>query len=195
MDSEERLDLNVSSDGSVGDFEEKQDFVGFFRAEESRNFSYFVEVLAEAGISNRSLYTDFHTWHSPQCPISPFVFEKLEMKFGKQPSSKRSDRRLFFDRINSALSEILQPCICILAWEKPVSRRMNAELSQNTIEEELWDLLVVKEKEAKKESADRMLVGDINWIELRYDIEDTVSEIVTFLIEELAEEMVSLESF
>ncbi|KAF7811370.1 DUF4378 domain protein [Senna tora] len=174
----EGQDLNVSSDEdcedrSVGDFEEKQEFVRSFRAEESRDFSYVVEVLTEAGISNTSLYTDF----SPQCPISPSVFEYLEMKFGKQPSWKRSDRRLLFDRINSALSEILQPCMCIPAWEKPMLRRMNADLSLDTIEEELWELLVAQEKEAKKESADKMLVGEISWIGLRDDIEDIVKEI------------------
>lgn len=193
MDDEE-LGLNVSSDEDCGDgsadYEEKKDFVAFLRAEESRDFSYVVDVLTEAGISNASLYTDFCTWHSPQYPISLSIFENLEMKFGKQPSWKRSDRRLLFDRINSALLEILEPCMCIPTWEKPVSRRLNAESNHDMIEEELWELLLLQEKEAKKESADKMLVGEMNWIELRYDIEDIVGEIVSFLIEELALEII-----
>ncbi|KAK4284102.1 hypothetical protein QN277_000975 [Acacia crassicarpa] len=196
MDNE-GLDFNVSSDedcveGSVGDLEEKQDFVGFLRAEESREFSYVIEVLTEAGLSNTNLYTDFCTWHSPQCPVSPSVFENLEMMFGKQPFWKRSDRMLLFDRINLALLEILQPCMCIPAWEKLVSRRLNAEPSHDTMEEQLWQLLVAQEKEAKKESEDKMLIDGNSWIELRYDVEDIVRQIVEFLVEELEEEIISV---
>lgn len=195
MDNE-GLGFNVSSDedcvdGSAGDLDEKQDLVEFLRAEESREFSYVVEVLTEAGLSNTNLYTDFCTWHSPQCPISPSVFENLEMKFGKQPCWKRSDRMLLFDRINLALLEILQPCMCIPAWEKPVSRRLNAETSHAVMEEQLWELLAVQEKEAKGELADKMLVEGNSWIELRYDIEDIARQIVEFLVEELAEEIIS----
>ena len=53
---DEEYGLNVSSDEdceneSVGDSEEKKDVAGLFRAEESRDLSYIVEVLTEAGIS------------------------------------------------------------------------------------------------------------------------------------------------
>ncbi|XP_028801479.1 uncharacterized protein LOC114756710 [Neltuma alba] len=195
MDNE-GLGFSVSSDEdclerSAGDLEEKQDFVGFLRAEESREFSYVVEVLTEAGLSNTNLYTDFCTWHSLQCPISRSIFENLEMKFGKQSYWKRSDRMLLFDRINLSLLEILQPCMCIPAWEKPVSRWLNAEPSYDMMEEQLWELLVAQEKEAKKDSADKMHVEGNSWIELRYDIEDIVRQVVQFLMEELEEETIS----
>ncbi|XP_019452116.1 PREDICTED: uncharacterized protein LOC109354222 isoform X2 [Lupinus angustifolius] len=197
---DEGFGLNISSDEdcgdeSIGGFKEKQDLVGLFRAEESRDFSYVVEVLTEAGNSNRSLFTDFSTWHTAECPISPSVFENLEKKFGGQQFWKRSERRLLFDRINLGLFEILQPCSYIPKWEKPVSRRLNPEPTHDMIEEEMWGLLVAQEKEASKESADKMLDGEIRWTELRDDIEVIVKEIVTLLIEELADEIVSLENF
>ncbi|KAI4351133.1 hypothetical protein L6164_005516 [Bauhinia variegata] len=193
-------DLDVSSDedpeeGSIGSFKRKQDLSGFFRVEETRDFSYVVEVLTEAGVSNRSLHTDFSTWHSPECPISPSVFEILEKKFGEQPLWKRSDRKLLFDCINLGLLEILNPCMCIPMLGKPMLRRLIAEPSQDMIEEELWALLVAQEKEAKKESADKMLVGGIRWVELSEEIEAIVRDIVKFLIDEFAEEIVCLESF
>ncbi|KAJ1443115.1 hypothetical protein SESBI_00397 [Sesbania bispinosa] len=198
---DEGLDLNVSSDEDCGnesiggDFEEKKEIAGLSRTEESRDFSYVVEVLTEAGISNRSLFTDFSTWHSAECPISPSVFEILEKKFGEQQHWKRSERWLLFDRINLGLLEILQPYLYVPMWEKPVSRRLNGEPSQDMIEEEMWGLLVANEKKASKESADNMLGGEIRWIELGEDIEDIVREIVNLLIEELANEMVCLENF
>ncbi|TKY64918.1 hypothetical protein E2542_SST07769 [Spatholobus suberectus] len=197
---DEEFGLNVSSDEdcgneSVGDSQENKDIAGLFRAEESRDFSYVVEVLTEAGICNRSLFTDFSTWHSAECPISPSVFEILEKKFGEQQLWKRSERKLLFDRINLGLLEILQPYLYIPMWEKPMSRRLNAEPSQDMIEEEMWGLLVAQEKKAGKELADNMLGGEIRWIELVEDVEDIVREIVKLLIEELANEIVSLENF
>ncbi|KAK7340838.1 hypothetical protein VNO77_21552 [Canavalia gladiata] len=197
---DEEFALNVSSDEDCGketegDFEEKKDIEGLFRAEESRDFSYVVEVLTEAGIFNRSLFSDFSTWHSADCPISPSVFEILEKKFGEQQLWKRSERRLLFDRVNTGLLEILQPYLYIPMWEKPVSRRLNAEPSQDMIEEVMWGFLVAQEKKASKDSADNMLGGEVRWTELGEDIEDIVREIVKLLIEELANEIVSLENF
>ena len=43
--------------------------------------------------------------------------------------------------------------------------------------------------------ADSILEGEIRWIELVEDVEDIVREIVKLLIEELTNEIVSLENF
>ncbi|CAL0314660.1 unnamed protein product [Lupinus luteus] len=186
---DEGFDLNVSSDvdcvdKSVGDFKETHDLVGFLRAEESRDFSYVVAVLTEACIS---------TWHSAECPISPSIFENLERKFGKQQLWKRSERRLLFDRVNLALLEILHPCSYIPTCKKPVSKRLNPE-PRPKIVDEIWALLVAQEKEAGKDSAEKMIGGEITWTELRDDIVVIVKEIVKLLVEELANEMVSSEN-
>ncbi|KAK7394255.1 hypothetical protein VNO78_14777 [Psophocarpus tetragonolobus] len=199
-EDDEEYSLNVSSDEdceneSVVDSEEKKAIAGLFRAEESRDFSYVVEVLTEAGICNRNLFTDFCTWHSAESPISPSVFLILEKKFGEQQLWKRSERKLLFDRINLGLLQILQPYLYIPIWEKSMSRRLNAEPSQNVIEEEMWSLLVAQEKKASKELADNMLGREIRWIEIVDDVEDIVREIVKLLTEELANEIISLESF
>ncbi|KAL0400029.1 UNVERIFIED_CONTAM: hypothetical protein Sradi_2346200 [Sesamum radiatum] len=61
--------------------------------DESRNFSYLVDVLDEAGFCGmKSL--DLEAWHSLECPISPLVFEALEKKYGKQTSWQKTERRL-----------------------------------------------------------------------------------------------------
>ncbi|KAL2329640.1 hypothetical protein Fmac_017221 [Flemingia macrophylla] len=199
--SDDEFDLNVSSDEDCGNasvfvYKENEDIAGLFREKESRDFSYVVDVLTEAGICNKSLFTDFSTWHSAECPISPSVFEILEKKFGEQQLWKRSERKLFFDRINSGLLRILQPNLYIPMWEKPMSRRLNAEPSQDMIEEEMWGLLVAQEKKSCKELADvNMVGGEIRWIEIVEDVEDIVREIVKLLMEELVDEIVSLENF
>ncbi|XP_020231961.1 uncharacterized protein LOC109812412 isoform X2 [Cajanus cajan] len=198
---DEEFGLNISSDEDCGNAsavvsKEKEDIVGIFRDQESRDFSYVVEVLTEAGICNRSLFTDFSTWHSAECPISPVVFEILEKKFGEQELWKRSERKLLFDRINLGLLEIFEPNLYIPMWEKTMSRRLNSEPSQDMIEEEMWGLLAAQEKKSCKELADNMVGGEIKWIELGEDVEDIVIEIVKLFIEELADEIVvSLENF
>ncbi|CAI8592154.1 unnamed protein product [Vicia faba] len=168
---DEELDLNVSSDEDcgiepIGKFEKKRDIVGLSRTEESRDFSYVVEVLTEA-----------------------------EKKFGEQQLWKRSERRLLFDRINLGLSDILHPYLYVPMWETPVSRRLNTELRQDMIEDKMWGLLVSQEKKAGKESIDDMLGGEIRWIELVEDIEGFVREVVNVLIEELVDDIVRLENF
>ncbi|KAJ7975875.1 Phosphatidylinositol N-acetyglucosaminlytransferase subunit P-related [Quillaja saponaria] len=192
--------MNVSSDedsgeGSRGDPEENEALLRLSTAEESRDFSYLVEILIESGFYSRNLHTDFNTWHSPECPINPSVFKILEKKFGEQTYWKRSDRRLLFDRINMGLMEILLPCMGIPMCEKPVSRRLNAKPSEEMMEEELWNLLVVQEKESIKDSAEKTFGRDLKWAELGDDIDAIVREIVKLLIDELATEIVSLESF
>ncbi|KAJ7971325.1 Phosphatidylinositol N-acetyglucosaminlytransferase subunit P-related [Quillaja saponaria] len=193
--------MNVSSDedfgeGSVGDSEEAEDVLRLSRVEEeSRDFSYLVEVLTESGFYSGSLHTDFSTWYSTECPISPSVFEILEKKFGEQTFWKRSDRRLLFDRINLGLMEILQSCMGIPSWDMPVSRRLNPKLSHDMIEEDLWTLLVVQERESIKDSAENIFGRDVRWSELGDDIDVNVKETVKLLIDELVAEIVCLESF
>lgn len=197
---DEECGLNVSSDEDceneyAHNSQEKKEVAGLFRAEESRDFSYVVEVLTEASIFNRKLFTDFSTWHSSECPISPSVFEVLEKKFGQQQFWRRSERKLLFDRMNTGLLQIFQPYSFVPMWEKSTSKRLNVELRQNMIEDEMWGLLVAQEKKASNDLADNTLEGKITWIELVEDVEDIVTQIVNLVTEELANEIVTSVNF
>uniref|UniRef100_A0A2N9HIZ6 DUF4378 domain-containing protein n=1 Tax=Fagus sylvatica TaxID=28930 RepID=A0A2N9HIZ6_FAGSY len=190
----EALGMIVSSDedsveGSVDDPEENEDLMSLFSVEESRHFSYLCDVLTEAGFRAGLLDMDFGTWHSLECPISLSVFETLEKMFGDQSSWKRSERRLLFDRMNSGLLEILQPCMGVPSWAKPVSKRFNPRMSQGMIEEELWMLLVSQEKEVSKDSAMEMLGEELGSLDLGDDIDLIGREIERLLIDELAAEV------
>lgn len=185
----------VSSDeddeGSVDDLKENRDLMSLFGVEESRDFSYLVDVLTEAGFHGELLDMDFGAWHSSECPISLSVFETLEKRFGEQSSWKSSERRLLFDRINSGLLEILQPCMGVPSWAKPVSKIFKPKMSQDMIEEELWMLLVSQEKEVSKDSAMNMLGKELGSIDLGDDIDFIGREIERLLIEELVAEVLS----
>ena len=180
---------------SPEDCEVNEDLIRLFGVEERRDFSYLVDVLTEAGFHSRNQDIAFGGWHSPEIPISSSVFETLEKKYGEQISWKRSARRLLFDRINSGLMEIFQPCFGEPMWAKPVAKRLSYRQNLKEIEEELYMFLVSQEKEARKDSSEKVLGKDDGWLFLGYDVEVIGREIENSLIDELAAEIVSLESF
>ncbi|CAN6568718.1 unnamed protein product [Malus baccata var. baccata] len=159
--------------GSASSYRENEDSMRLFRVEESRDYSYLVDVLSEIGFYGRNLTMDLSTWCPPEWPVSLAVFETLEKKFGDQASWKRSDMRLLFNRINARLMEIFEPCMGVPTWTKPVSRRIRSMPSEEIIEEDLWMLLVN--------------LGD--------DIDGIGREIERFLFDKLIAEFVTVESF
>lgn len=192
--------MNVSSDddfeqgSSVSNAGKSEQLMRPFSIEEGRDFSYLVDVFTEAGFHVRNSGTSCDTWDSPECPISPAVFEMLEKKYGEQISWKRSERRLLFDRINSELMEILQPSMGS-HWTKPLSTRLCFGKSLDMIEENLWTLLDHQRKQADKDSSGKMMGKDDGWLELGDGIEVIVREIEDSLVDQLATEVVSMESF
>ncbi|XWS56521.1 hypothetical protein CRYUN_Cryun09bG0092300 [Craigia yunnanensis] len=188
-------DDDDAGEESLENCDVNEDLTRLFGVEERKDFSYLVDVLTEAGFP-RKQDIGFDGWHSPEIPISPSVFETLEKKYdGEQISWKRSARRLLFDRINSGLMEIFQPCLGEPMCATPVTRRLNYRQNLEEIEKELYMLLVSLEKEARKDSSEKVLGKDDGWLFLGYDIEVIGREIENSLIDELAEEIVSLESF
>lgn len=180
---------------SIGLYDEKREPRGLSKARESRDFSYLVDVLVEAGFCGSDLEMDLETWHSPECPMSRLVFEKLEKKYGEQTSWKRSERMLLFDRINSGLMEILWPCTEIHMWTGSVTKRLSFKLSQEMIEEELWKILASQEKEMNKNLSGKALGRETRWLELGDNITIIGREIESLLLDELAAEFVSMENF
>ncbi|TYJ36674.1 hypothetical protein E1A91_A05G323300v1 [Gossypium mustelinum] len=122
------------------------DSARWFRVEENRDFSYLVDVLTEAGFRG------------------PSVFDKLEKKYGEQISWNRSARRLLFDQINSGLIELFRPCFGEPMWAKPVARRLSHRQNLKEIEEQLYKLLVCHDKEAIKNSSEKLFRKDDGWI-------------------------------
>ncbi|KAH6780479.1 hypothetical protein C2S52_011716 [Perilla frutescens var. hirtella] len=152
---------------------------------ESRNFSYMVDVLDEAGFCGMNSYMDFKMWHSLECPISPLAFEALEKKYGKQTSWESSERQLLFDCINSGLLEIFNPIVNFHAGTTSVRRRFSASFRLDEVVDELWMKLVSQEKEKSKELYKKALD---KWLELEEGIDIVCRELEASLFDELAME-------
>ncbi|KAF5729568.1 hypothetical protein HS088_TW21G01735 [Tripterygium wilfordii] len=185
----------VSSDedsGEVVSIGYSEEYEDSFK-EESKEFSYLVDVFSEAGFWSRNPFVGSDKCHSQECLIDPSVFETVEKKYGVQKSWKRSERRLLFDHINSGLMEILHSCTGVFSRTKRVGRRLSFRHSHETIMEELWSLLVSQEKQAFKES-EKVLGNDDGWLDLGDEVEVIGIEIENSLIDELAAELVSIEN-
>ncbi|XP_065871988.1 uncharacterized protein [Euphorbia lathyris] len=170
--------MAVSSDeGSVNESEENQCLMSPLRVEESRDFSYLVDVLTEAGFQSRKQ-------HVPNGPISYSIFETLEKKYREQITWRRSERRLLFDRINLGLGEILEPLKGTVTRTKSVAKRFRYSQGNEILEEGAWGLLVEEEEEVRKES-EKMLGKDVRWMELGDEIQEIGREIEDSLIDEL----------
>ncbi|KAL3652633.1 hypothetical protein CASFOL_002314 [Castilleja foliolosa] len=144
----------------------------------SRNSSYMVDVLDEAGP-----FMDINTWYSLDCPICPSVFEVLEKKYGKQTSWERSERLLLFDRINLGLVAILSPVINSHACETCIRSRVCACLKSDEVEDELWMMLIIQDEEMSDDLSDKALdkwfvaeeAADIICVELEYALFDELT--------------------
>lgn len=172
---------------SFSNFEETEDFIRFLRAEDSRDFSYLVDVLFEAGLHRGNLIESLIKWQTIESPLDSVIFEVLEKKYGEQKSWRRSERKLFFDRINLVLMETLQQSICMSSWAKPIAAQMSSRWGTEITEEALWTLMVKQEKEAKKESGN-VLEDDIAWLDLGECVDIVSREIEKLLVEELEAE-------
>ncbi|KAM7494961.1 hypothetical protein LguiB_029570 [Lonicera macranthoides] len=191
---EEEPCMLVSSDedtfkGSVDYSEENCKLTRLFKPEESRDFSYLVDVLDEANFFEGNLETSFEIWYSPEIPLDPSVFDALEKKYGEQTWWKKSERRLLFDRINLGLTEILWPYTDSNTQSKPLRTQVCATSRRNVIEEDLWVLLISQENEVYKDLSEKAIGREIRWLDLGDDIDIIAREIEIFLFDELVTEL------
>ncbi|KAG8387044.1 hypothetical protein BUALT_Bualt03G0212100 [Buddleja alternifolia] len=159
----------------------------WFGDDQSRNFSYLVDVLDESEIFGKKSFMDFKKWHSLDCPINSFIFEALEKKYGKQTSWKKSERQLLFDRINSGLVDIFYP---VIHFHSSMKRRVCSSWRRDEVEDELWMVLISQEKEKRKDYLSEKALG--NWLEFEEGIHIICRELETSIFDELVNELVSL---
>ncbi|XP_031116932.1 uncharacterized protein LOC116020604 [Ipomoea triloba] len=163
-----------------------QELLGVFSSEESRDFSYLVDVLDEAHLN---FEVDFETCNSLESPINPLLFEALEKKYGKQISWLKSERRLLFDRINSWFSEILNSFTDIHVRSKSLKMMFHPTLRRSEVEEELWMLLVNEEKEVGKDLSEKALGVETKWLKMESEISNICKEVENYLFDELVAEL------
>ncbi|KAJ9186209.1 hypothetical protein P3X46_005738 [Hevea brasiliensis] len=179
--------IHISSDEDVED-----GYVGFSEekgiVEESRERSYVVDVLLESGINSADPDSFLASWHCPECPLNPLVFEGLEKKHCNLTSWPRSERKLLFDRINSSLLMINQQFADPYLWVRPATAIIPRWIKHG-LEDGIHKLLASQEKKANNNAVEKVLVMDSQWLDLRGEIDVVGREIERLMIEELVKEI------
>ncbi|MQL82857.1 hypothetical protein Taro_015340 [Colocasia esculenta] len=158
-----------------------------FGDEDNMEFCYLIEVLTGSGFYDADWDMLFSVCFSPESPIAPDVFEKLEAMY-HQSAWPRTERKLFFDLINSALAEILAPSMTprprII---KP--RRIRPIGLHRHLADEVWQTLVRARKEATNDAVGTGM-EDLRWLDLGDDIDAVGRWIEKVLYNDLLEELI-----
>ncbi|KAF6148889.1 hypothetical protein GIB67_014260 [Kingdonia uniflora] len=177
---------DIEEEGSLDLPDEKRETTEVIEAEEYIGFLYLVDVLVESGFHNVDWNVVLATWYSPDSPVDPSIFEKLENKYSGHMTM--TERKLLFDRINFGLMKIFQPYRDPHPWVKPKRsvgfRRRNAVLA-----EELWNILVSQEGD-ESDIMDNFLEKKMGWMDLEDHIDVVGRYIQSLLLDELVAEFV-----
>ncbi|KAL4189079.1 hypothetical protein AMTRI_Chr08g163710 [Amborella trichopoda] len=135
------------------------------------------------------------SWHCPDCPVDPSLFEKLEKKYGKENKRGKLDRKLLFDRMNTWLVEIMGPRLEERPWLGTRERKLATKVPEGErLVEGLWGSLRCKDTE-RGESLDEMLQKDfaqeLGWMDLRDEFDVIGREVENILLDGLIAEALS----
>ncbi|KAI5325537.1 PREDICTED: B456_004G223300 [Prunus dulcis] len=184
--------MEISSDEEVG--EESTGFsdaIGLHRDQGSWESSYLADILTESGLNSADSGTFLTTWHTPECPVSPLLFEELEKKYPDQTSWPKPERRLLFDRINSGLLEMFEQFTDPHPWVRPANKRVGPKwIHRSVLHGVLCKLLASQEENANEDNLEKVLERDSLWLDLGDDIDIIGREVENSLIDELVAEVV-----
>lgn len=154
----------------------------------NRQTSYIGDVLKESGVDSADPNMIIALWHSLDCPVGQWVFEKLEKKYCKDKSRSKSDRRLLFDRINCGLAEVFWWLVDPYPWVKTGRKKSGHEWVKNGACYELEKLLASEENQTCKRVLDR----EMAWLDFGDEVDVIGRELDNLLVNDLIDEMVNM---
>ncbi|KAL7136516.1 hypothetical protein ABFS83_10G036600 [Erythranthe nasuta] len=143
--------------------------------------SYVLDVLIDSGIEESDFNIFETSWYSRDCPLDPKLFNKLEKKYSDENSS--SERRLLFDKVNSALLEIFEEHVDLWPWVMPKLAGQNCKMQNEGIRDAIEKL--INQDFASLERLDRELDRDMQWSGFKGEIDIIGSEIEKLLIDDM----------
>ncbi|EXB67881.1 hypothetical protein L484_008898 [Morus notabilis] len=192
-ESYEEGPMLISSDEDVGEGSTRfSDAIGLYRYQQSWECGYMVDVLGHSGLNGADTDVFLASWHAPECPVSPLVFEELEKNYYDQASPPKSERRLLFDRINSGILEMCQQFTDPHPWVRSEATVMVPRWSKNGLQDGLRWLLASQEKNAKKCTTEKVLGKESQWLDLADDIDALGRWIEKLLLNDLVEELAAM---
>ncbi|XP_021745523.1 uncharacterized protein LOC110711457 isoform X1 [Chenopodium quinoa] len=182
--------LVVSSDEYGEDSTELHDGKHFPQVGECWESWYLVDVLTLSGLNKTDSELFHGTWHSPDCPIDPWVFEDLEKRYGELESCSRSERRLLFDHINARIVEISEQIVDLESWTMTSRKNIGPQWLKDVLKTELHKLLEKQENKVAENAIDMLILSDMRWMKLGEHISAVGRDIEVLLIDELIAESI-----
>ncbi|KAK3016100.1 hypothetical protein RJ639_006344, partial [Escallonia herrerae] len=192
MESEAYALMLISNDDDIGQgsviFSEENEVVG----SESWKSSYLVDVLIDSGFEDTDPDKFMTIWPSPDRPLAPWVFDNLEKKYCDETTGLRSERRLVFDRINSAMLEIFQRLLDSYVQSRPTTMGFRSKWAKCRIKDELHKLLARQVEEANDDMSETVLDREMEWLDSGDGVRVIGKEIEKLLIDDLLIEAVTM---
>ncbi|GFP83700.1 hypothetical protein PHJA_000513500 [Phtheirospermum japonicum] len=156
-------------------------------------YSYTLDVLIASGLQESIDFNMFTTsWYSPDCPLDPKLFDDLEKHYSDQATTigTRSERRLLFDRINSALLQIFVEHFDLCPWVMPKVTGCNMKWQKRGVREAVEKL--IDRELSIFEVSEKVVDREMQWSGCKGEIEMIGNEIEKVLIDEMVDEVVVL---
>ncbi|XP_073143491.1 uncharacterized protein [Henckelia pumila] len=145
--------------------------------------SYILDVLLDSGIEESGLDMHKTSWYTPECPLNPRLFEDLEKKYNNNTTMLKCERKLLFDRMNSALLEIFQQHLDMCPWVTPKRLELFPNLQKEKLTEDFEKLM--GQNFATEQIPERVLDPEMKWFDSREEINVIGNEIEELLVDDL----------
>lgn len=174
-------------------------------AEDQQRHLFVQRILSTAGLDNGKLSAVFTRWHSVHSPLDPSLLDKFCNRIEEDAKSRdrRSNLRLLFDCVNSALLELGRTAyLGAYPWVRPSTVSRKKALAGASIGDEVQELITDWfSSEGRLESweienggllVDRVLrkeVGGNGWAEsMQSEVDEISIEIGAKMLDELVRE-------
>ncbi|KAE9619451.1 hypothetical protein Lal_00047519 [Lupinus albus] len=185
-ESEENVDGPSDEDGGEASTGISEDN-GLWRTEDSWESSYIFDVLSESGIDGAQPISN-----SFDSPVNLSVFDELEKRYSDQTTCSRSERRLFFDSINSGIIDIHEQSVNALPWVSFKTKTISSKLAETGLQDSLYRLLGSQAKVKDDDAMGKVLVMESQWLDLKNDIDVIGNEVEIMLLDDLVAEISSM---
>ncbi|KAG8376456.1 hypothetical protein BUALT_Bualt09G0065200 [Buddleja alternifolia] len=155
---------------------------------ETWEITYTLDVLIDSGLEESDFDLFRTKWHSPNCPLDPNLFGNLEKKYIDETNGCRSERRLLFDRINSAILEIFEENVDLCPWIMPKLAGFDLSWQLEGVRDAL-ETLINRDFVKGEMPSDTVLDREMQWSDSKAEIEVIGNEIEVLLIDDMITEI------
>lgn len=140
--------------------------------------SYIFDVLIDSGLDI------FKTaWYTPECPLNPKLFNDLEKKYNYNTTVLKCERKLLFDRMNSALLGFFQQHVDTCPWVMAKRLKVHPNLQKEELREAFVKL--IGQDFENEQISETVLHPEFKWFDSKEEIDVIGNEIEALLVDDL----------